>query len=853
MVRRPWLVVGLAAALAIAGGALALRLEASAASDTLVDRDSRAFEATERYHQRFGEDAVLVLVSGPLERLVLTSDIVRLVGFEGCVSGNSPRGAELPGGPRGPCAALARSRPVQVVYGPGTFLNESVGRLGAEATRLAREVERRAERAARAAVAAARRAGKSSAEQRRVEQGVRELVEAEGAARLLRLALRYQIQPPFQLDNQALVASIVFDPARGARTPKSRFAFLFPNSGSALVHVRLEAGLSEEARRRAIGLVRAATRMPQWRLSEATYTVTGAPVVAEDLAESIADALTVLLIASLLVMAATLALVFRGRPRLLPLALGLGAATLTFGALSALGGSLTMASIAALPILIGLAVDYSIQFQARFEEERRARPGSPGEAAARAAARGGPTILTAGLATAAGMLALTLSPVPMVRSFGLLLVAGVALALAWALIVGLAALSLTGHGRDRSGIPPALRAALGGARQIVSDGARSLGAVRARTALHGFGARALGLSTRRPWAVLLAACVLALVGFAFEGRAKVVADVRELVPADLRGLRDLNTLQRATGAGGELVITVRARDLTEPAVVRWMRDTQAELLERNGYSAKAGCGRADLCPALSLPDLFRSNAALVDRRAVRALLRAVPRYFSQAVITPDHRVGALAFGIRLMPLDRQQALIDDVRERLDPPAGVSAELAGLPVLAAASNAELSSSLRRLLTLGASLAAIALVLLAVYRRPRFALPPLVPVALASGWSSLVLFITGVPLNPMTATLSALVVAIATQFGVLISARYREERAAGHPSQRALERTYASTGAAVLASGATAIAGFGVLAFSDIRMLSDFGIVTVVDLGVALAGVLIVLPAVLVLSERGRPLR
>jgi hypothetical protein len=34
-----------------------------------------------------------------------------------------------------------------------------------------------------------------------------------------------------------------------------------------------------------------------------------------------------------------------------------------------------------------------------------------------------------------------------------------------------------------------------------------------------------------------------------------------------------------------------------------------------------------------------------------------------------------------------------------------------------------------------------------------------------------------------------------------------------------------------------------------MLRDFGLVTVVDLAVALLGVLIVLPAVLVLAERG----
>jgi len=59
--------------------------------------------------------------------------------------------------------------------------------------------------------------------------------------------------------------------------------------------------------------------------------------------------------------------------------------------------------------------------------------------------------------------------------------------------------------------------------------------------------------------------------------------------------------------------------------------------------------------------------------------------------------------------------------------------------------------------------------------------------------------------------------------------------------------------VLASGTTAIAGFAVLVVSDIRMLRDFGFVTVVDLTVALAGVMLVLPAVLLLAERNQPLR
>jgi uncharacterized membrane protein YdfJ with MMPL/SSD domain len=71
--------------------------------------------------------------------------------------------------------------------------------------------------------------------------------------------------------------------------------------------------------------------------------------------------------------------------------------------------------------------------------------------------------------------------------------------------------------------------------------------------------------------------------------------------------------------------------------------------------------------------------------------------------------------------------------------------------------------------------------------------------------------------------------------------------------AIERAYVSTGSAVVASGVTAIAGFAVLMASNIAMLRQFGISTVVDLGVALLGVLLVLPAALVFAEQHGPLR
>ncbi|MGH2942423.1 MAG: MMPL family transporter [Solirubrobacteraceae bacterium] len=359
-----------------------------------------------------------------------------------------------------------------------------------------------------------------------------------------------------------------------------------------------------------------------------------------------------------------------------------------------------------------------------------------------------------------------------------------------------------------------------------------------------------GLQSSLQASVLAVAVALAAVGWALDTQTRVESDIQKLVPQDLGALRSLDALQRSTGVGGEVDVLIEGADLTRPAVLDWMIGYQTGVLKRFGYSARRGCGTAELCPAFSLPDLFTTPASRRDAAGIRGLLDAVPPYFSQSVVSADRRTATLAFGIRLMPLHRQKDVIDELRARLADgrPAGVRARLAGLPVLAADANAEIASNARRMLTLLAGLLAVAAVLLLALRGVARALVPLLPIVLATGWSALVLFALRIPLNPMSVTLGALVVAISTEFSVLLSERYRQERALGHDPHAALARTYRSTGAAVLASGATAIAGFAVLVVSDIRMLRDFGFVTVVDLTVSLLGVLLVLPAVLLLAER-----
>src|SRR3954470_19529948 len=593
--RRPAAVVGAVVVLAVAAGLFAaLTLRPTAGTDTLVGRSSATFEATQRYHQRFGDDAVIVLVRGPLTKLVLTQDIGHVLGLEGCLSGNAPRNIKPLGGPNGPCAAFARTKPVQVVYGPGTFINESVKQIGDEFAREQQSTAQQSKQAREAAYKLARAKGWSVARARQAADQAEKLVQLQFTRTVVQLGLRYGLTSLPRLNDPAFVARLVFDPNKPTGTPKPRFAYLFPTKNAALIQVRLKPTLSETERERAIALVRRAVAMPDWRLSNGgSYVVTGAPVVVNDLSKDITHSLVVVLVAALLVMAATLALVFRRRLRLLPLGVALLAAALTFGALALVGAPLTMASIGVLPVLLGLAVDYAIQVQSRVGEE-----GLEG-----AAARGVPTIATAAAATAAGFLVLALSPVPMVRDFGLLLVVGIVLALACALTAGVGVLVLSGRrvGPPRLRMPRALVAAGRGAEDLLLHNPVSR---TVRTGASRVGRASMAAALRDPRRVVLVAGALAVIGWGLDTQIGVETDVQKLVPQNLSALRDLRSLQQSTGVGGEIDVVVRASDLTDPKVLTWMSDYQQRLLRRYGYSAKRGCGAATLCPAFSLTNLL---------------------------------------------------------------------------------------------------------------------------------------------------------------------------------------------------------------------------------------------------------
>ncbi|HTR76274.1 MAG TPA: MMPL family transporter [Solirubrobacterales bacterium] len=804
-VRHARAVLVVAGLIAIAAALAATQVDTDAGLGTLVGKGDPTYQATQRARAEFGEEPVVVLVKESLPRLLLTKDLVRLLRLEGCLSGKVPQGAKpLPGA----CEEIAAMEPVTFLAGPATFLNEAVVQIDEQLERLSKSLP---------------------------PERFREY--------LLEVAARYGITSAPSIENEEFVATVVFDLAKARGTPKARLAYLFPNSHAAQIVIRLKPDLSEAERRRAIDLIEEAVAEttprkrcgeggkaePCFVLSRGEYVVTGAPVVVDAVAGALKDALLLLFGVAIVVMAIVLLLAFRSRMRLLPLALALASAAIVFGLLDLVGGSLTMASVAVLPILIGLAVDYAIQFQARLDEVQTT--GVTGEQAARTAANlSGPTIATACLATAAGFLVLLLSPTPMVRGFGVLLFIGVILAFILVMTAGFAALSMRPPGGWRRG----------------GHHAEEASATAGMVGPHGDRTRPLqtlvSWAIARPVLILSVGAALAAIGWAVGTQIETTAEVRQLAPHNLSAVEDLNAYEAATGTTGSLEVLVESPHLTAPATVEWMAGFKRRVLKHDDVTAG---------PALS--DFLTRGEGKVTKSAIEATLGALSAYSLRQVAPIDPKTGRvgdvalLSFGIRSQTLAEQQRLLDSVRAEVgNPPPGTTVRLAGLPVIAAEAASDLSSS-RYWLAL-AGLGAVALVLLALRRSFRRALVPLLPTVLATGWASLLIWITGIPLNPMSAALGALTIAIATEFAVILSGRFEQERSVGLDTAAALRRAYARTGAAVLASGLTAIAGFAVLIASDIQMLRDFGAVTVIDLAAALLGVIVILPATLVLLER-----
>ncbi|MFE9120455.1 MMPL family transporter [Streptomyces sp. NPDC007172] len=287
---------------------------------------------------------------------------------------------------------------------------------------------------------------------------------------------------------------------------------------------------------------------------------------------------------------------------------------------------------------------------------------------------------------------------------------------------------------------------------------------------------------------------------------------------------------------------------------------QAAFLPRNAESTQVIAAQRAFQQGESLPAIVvwtaRGNGSLgADQQgqATRALasLAAAPGVVGQAspaVPSGDHR--ALQGVVQLRPDlgDDLPGTLDTIKRKAAGVAGTTVAIAG----PAASRADLSGAFAGIdgLLLVVALIAVLVILLLVYRSILLPFVIILGAVFALGAACAVVYALAdrglVRVDgQVQGILSILVIGAATDYALLLTARYREELASATDRFTAMRAALRRSAGAIVASAATVVLGLLALLLSDLTNNRALGPVGAVGIVCAVLSTLTFLPAVLVL--------
>ncbi|MAE93656.1 MAG: hypothetical protein CL910_03250 [Deltaproteobacteria bacterium] len=503
------------------------------------------------------------------------------------------------------------------------------------------------------------------------------------------------------------------------------------------------------------------------------------------------------------------------RAAVLGLAPGAIAALMTCGAMGALGTSMTISTVILPSVFIALGCAYSMHILLAYS--------SPGEDSAwkRIAATAQPVALS-GLTTAIGFVGISVVRIGVIRdiggygALGVLVVVGATLTLVPALLAW---------------VQPQLRPL------PIASGAWSRGLVRT-------------VSRRRYW-VLAAWATFAAVSILALARLEVETDViRWFRPSDpirldyaeireeLSGISPVNLVVRSeTGYG-----------VATPEVVSAL-DRLTEELESD-----ARVGRV-LTFAAPIGELHRSFAGenaggLSSSLIEQYLLVLESEGFFRDFVTPDRN----ATNVIIRADDNRSGALRDIARKAEAwwdrngARGTTARATGIMYEFARAEDEIAlGQIRGLLFAGI---AIGFVLFVALKSPSTALASVVPNAVPILFTFGLMGFVGIPLDAGTVVVGNIALGIAVDDTIHLASRYSELKRTGVDRAQALEHAIERVLPALLMTTLAVGIGFGALALSEFRFIKNLGLLTALVMGICLVADLVLLPALLLGSRKGR---
>ena len=566
-------------------------------------------------------------------------------------------------------------------------------------------------------------------------------------------------------------------------------------------------------------------------------------------------------------------------------ALGLGAMIIWLKGLSNLAGLASSTTLDFIvPIaMISLGADFTIHAVSRYREERRLVPDA--RRAFRTGMAGVFIALTLAMATdAIAFLSNASADIETVVGFGV----GAALAILAAYIIMDLAVPVALMRLDAR---RAASAVTGAAPEPSQPETRDDATWRSLPAL------VVMLARRRLIVLPLVALVTAAAGY-YAFQLEATFDVKDFFKSDSDFAVGLDKVDVYVGeSGGESATVYIEGDLTDPSALLAIQEL-LELAADNPYVAKNDEGEASLQarPIFSLleqvvaSDYARSQIEEIsgvsistgdDLNEFRHLgevyrwpnssrqLSAIYDYIAEngVPLSPTQSVydaldvgqtlfhdpagghpdaTAIDFGIpgtreQTNTIASREALAEDIRVLEAAPSISLVGLTGSPYTRQAALDATTDGLQRALIIAA--VACLLVAIVVMRSLFFGIVTIIPIGLVVTWLYALMYGFGFGLNFITATIAAVSIGVGIDYAIHMTQRYREELGRAKDKDQALHRAAQGTGVALLASAATSIIGFAIMAFAPMPMFSSYGILTAIMIFLAVAASLLVLPSLL----------
>ncbi|WP_440949337.1 efflux RND transporter permease subunit [Methanosphaerula subterraneus] len=596
--------------------------------------------------------------------------------------------------------------------------------------------------------------------------------------------------------------------------PASVLAQYVPSKDTTMVKISLQQGLSGDRSTSVLGNIQSVISSIDTPPG-VTISMTGNAAFNKEMQSEIGKSTAVLIGGAMLLMVLTLGLLFSYvSQRFLPVLVVAFGLILTFGIMGLAGLQLNLAVVGAFPIIIGLGIDYAIQFHARFDEEAGHSSGE--EAAFTTITKTGPAVLYAMLATSLGFAALSISSVPMVRDFGFVSIIGVMICYVSSLICVPMIALLTGYKPK-------------GAHQP-STGPGGYSRFLASTAVK---------IAHNPVPIILVAALVAFAGVQLDSSIPIDTNQNTFVPSDMPARLSLNKVFSMIGSTDPVPLYVTGGDLDDPVVLQWMDEFESSELAK--HSEMLG-----VTSIASVIKQYNGGVLPTTGAGVDAVMARIPSSVRDQYL--DGTSAALiTFSTVRMEMPEKNSLKEQIIDEIafsQPPAGIQVKPTGNFDMFTSLINDIASGKDRMTGLGFGL--ILVFLLLVYRKLDAA-TPLIPIIFIVGWNPVAMTILGLDYTPITAVLGSMTIGVAAEYTILIMERYLEEREKTGNVYDAIEQSVQKIGTAITVSGLATFFGFSALILSAFPIISNFGISTIVAVLFSLIGAIVVMPAGLALMD------